>query len=270
MSTFDSTGTSAGDPARWNAPSAGQPDLRQPGPPQSSPPYGYAHNPDQGYALQGGYPDPGPSPGPGPYPGPSPYPAGQSVQRPAARRGLPRALGEIVVAVGGLLFFIASFLNWISFDLGIDLGNPCADLSDPDLRASCEESLGSIASGFSANGWDLILTSAAAVFMILLAVTAAGMALRLIPSRPAARAAVAAGIVAADVIVLVFFAFYDYSSLGSTLTAEAIASTGPASAAEPGFSLDLGFWLALVGLLAVNVGAAVAQAVFRRSGPTRR
>lgn len=199
--------------------------------------------------------------GPGPHPGPGSFGAGQSGPDLVTGGGRPVSLGDLLVAAGGLLFFISSFLTWISLDLGLDLGNPCDGLPDPGQRANCEEGL-AIQSGSSSNAWDLILTSAAAVIMILLASTALALGLRLIQTTRTRRQGLTAAVVVVDVIVLNFAGTFDFSAASSALFEGALGQLG--GDAPPGLSLGLGFWLAIAGLLAANLGVLVAQRMSRR------
>lgn len=220
------------------------------------------HYPGQGYAGEYTGPRPGvPGPGvPGPYTAPVPYGPGQAQAGPSpAGMSLPRGFGEILLAAGGLLFFIASFLTWVSFDFGIST-DPCVGISDPDLQSQCAASFGGIFDGFSSNGWDLILISAAAVIMILLAATAVAVIARLVPAARTTWKGVAMGLAAVDIFLVTFFGFYDFSSLGSSFTADITGGVdGLSGSSGSGLSLGIGFTLALVGLLVAHLGTALAQ-----------
>jgi len=202
------------------------------------------------------------------YTGPAQYGAGGvgPYSSPFGKR--PVDVGDLVLAGGGLLFFVASFLPWISLDLGVTLR--CDEFSDPELRASCEAGFGAIPTDVSASAWDLILTSTAAVLMILVAGTAVAMGLRVMSGIPTMRQVVAAAVLVVDVILLTFVAMFDFSSLGAAFAQDAIGDfPGAASAGIPGLSLALGFWLAVGGLLMVNVGMVVAQRHSRGPGQPR-
>jgi len=172
-------------------------------------------------------------------------------------------VGDVLVAAGGLLFFIGSFLTWISLDFNLGIDTSCADLSDPQIRASCEETFGAFTNGLSANAWDLVTLSVAAGLMILLALAAVGLGLRLLPGSRTLRLGLSAAVLVVDVIIVTFVTVIDLSSLGSTFTEAALGDLGGlgglGAGGLPGLSLDLGFWLALGGLVAANVGALVGQ-----------
>lgn len=172
-----------------------------------------------------------------------------------------------MLAIGGVLFFVASFLQWIVLDLGVSFQDTCAGLSDPDALESCQETFGAFADGASANAWDLILMSGVAVIMIVLAVAAVGVILRVIPAGQSARRGLIAVLIAVDVVMVSFVASFDISSVGSTLTADLFGDgggLGPSlSGGLPSLGLGLGFWLAIAGLIAANVGGIVAQRMSR-------
>jgi len=222
----------------------------------------------QGYASAGGYP----AAHSGSHSGPERY--GTEPPEPGAATGanLSAGVGDVLVAAGGLLFFIGSFLAWISLDVDFGIDTPCAAFSDPQIRASCEEIFGAVTNGGSANAWDLFLMSAAAGLMILLAFAAVGLGLRLLPASRTLRLGLTAAVLVVDVIMLSFITVFDLSSLGSTFSEDALGSPiglggAPGARGLPSLSLDLGFWLALGGLVAANVGALVGQ---RRSREPRR
>ncbi len=270
MTSFEYGGASDG-PSRWGTQGPGQPSSSYQPPAPSAAPYGAVQPyPSEGYAGQGGYP----AGVPGPYPGHSPYPAGPSAQAPDRGMRLAFGIGDLLVAAGGLLYFIGSFLTWIflDFDFGLGVDDPCADISDPDTRASCEATLGAVTNGFSANAWDLSLMSAAAVIMVLLALAAIGLGMRLLPATREWRQVLTAALVAVDVVVLTFVTTFDFSSLGSTFAEDALgdlggAASGLGAGGLPGLALGLGFWLALAGLVAANVGMLVAQRRSRAVNP---
>lgn len=260
MSSFEHGVTPSANPPPWAAQGPGHLGYGQQGPPQGSEPSGYGQGyPGQG--VDGGYP----AVGPGSSTGPEPYGTGQpGPGRAAGGRG-PVGLGDIVVGAGGLLFFIASFLPWFSLDLGVALR--CDELSNPEIRASCEAGFGASAPDISATAWDLILASAAAVIMILVAALAIGMGLRVISGMRTLRHVVAAAVLLVDVILLTLVAVFDFSSLGTAFAEDALGDLpGAGSAGVPGLSLGLGFWLAVAGLVVANVGMVVAQRVSRGPG----
>ncbi len=234
------------------------------------------HYPAQGYAGDArhagdvGYAAPGPEL-PAPFTAPMPYgPEQPHASPPPEGISLPRGFGESLLAAGGLLFFIASFLTWVSvrFDFGVDLGDICSAITEPNLRVRCEQASAASADAVSTNAWDLGLTAAATAIMILLTAAAACAVAKLIPSVRATRTCFAAGLVIVDVVVLIFFGVYDFSMLGTALTAD---SFGPATESVArlgsGFSLGVGFWLAVVGLVVAHVGLGTAHLVSRRDGP---
>ncbi|MBA3277239.1 MAG: hypothetical protein H0U22_00660 [Geodermatophilaceae bacterium] len=173
--------------------------------------------------------------------------------------------GDIILAAGGLLFFIGSFLTWIFLDFpsvpGLEFGSPCADIADPGFRATCEETFGVSSSaaptGFSTNAWDLILTSVAAVLMILVALVAAALALRVLRRSRTVRRGLTAVVLVVDVIVINFASSVDFSALGQRFLDESLGDL--AGAGTPGLALGVGFWLALGGLFTANLGVLVAQ-----------
>ncbi len=185
---------------------------------------------------------------------------------PPPRRRLPARPGEILIAVGGLVFFVAAFLTWVSFSLGplFDVVTTCADIPDPNDRASCEAAQAA-ADGTSTNGWDLVLVSVAGIVMFLMAALAVAVVTKLTPAKRATRKCVAAGLVVVDGIVLLFFAAFDYNSLLTTLSNNAVADAGFRGAGPmpdnlgPAYSLGIGFWLAVAGLLVAHVGFALAR-----------
>jgi len=172
-----------------------------------------------------------------------------------------------------LFFFIGSFFAWISVDfgtnLGVDVSGVCEGFSDPELRATCEQGVGTAPTSpttLSTNAWDLVLTSAAAVIMALIVIITAAVGLRLLRANRNLRSALVAGVLVTDIIVLNFFANYDFSLLGSALFEEgfgALGEVGP-GALSP-LSLGFGFWIAIVGLLVANVGLLVAQRMSREA-----
>ncbi len=182
-------------------------------------------------------------------------------------------LSDLVLAGGGLLFVLGSFLTWIFIESsaapGLEFGDPCADIADPGFRGRCEEAFGVASTpaptGFSANAWDLSLTSAAAVIMALVALAAAALALRVLRSKQTLRRGLTAAVLVVDVIVVNFVGLVDFSSLGQRFLDESLGDL--AGVGTPGLALGVGFWIALGGLLAANVGALVAQ---RASGQMRQ
>jgi len=163
-----------------------------------------------------------------------------------------------------LFFFIGSFFAWISVDfgtnLGVDVSGVCEGFSDPELRATCEQGVGTAPTSpttLSTNAWDLVLTSAAAVIMALIVIITAAVGLRLLRANRNLRSALVAGVLVTDIIVLNFFANYDFSLLGSALFEEgfgALGEVGP-GALSP-LSLGFGFWIAIVGLPSLAVTLA--------------
>ncbi|MDQ3733073.1 MAG: hypothetical protein M3400_03570 [Actinomycetota bacterium] len=180
-------------------------------------------------------------------------------------RQLAGGIGEVFIAAGGVLFFIASFLTWISLDLGAVLR--CDEFSDPVARANCETGFGAGLTDSSANAWDFTLGAAATVIMILLTLTAVGMGLRANPVPRRFRQLGAAAVLVVDVILLTFVAVFDLSSAGAVLTEDALGGRGAAaSGGLSGLSLGLGFWLAVAGLLVAHAGMVVGQRVLRSRG----
>ncbi|MGI8723547.1 MAG: hypothetical protein ACR2JG_15155 [Geodermatophilaceae bacterium] len=208
---------------------------------------------------------------PGPYAIPQPTGAhpGQFGPATAGKRSFG---GDLILAAGGLLFLIGSFMTWIFTEFpsvpGLEFGSPCADIADPKFRATCEETFGVSSSpsptGFSTNAWDLVLTSVAAVLMVLIALVAAGLALRVLQTNPTLRRGLTAAVLVVDVIVVNFVSSVDFSALGQRFLDESLGDL--AGAGTPGLALGAGFWLALGGLVAANAGALVAQG---RSGRSR-
>lgn len=182
-------------------------------------------------------------------------------------------VGDILFAAGGLLFVVGSFLTWIYLDFpsipGLEFGSPCADIADPQFRATCEETFGVSSSpaptGFSTNAWDLVLTSVAAVLMVLGTLVAAGLALRGLPANPTLRRGLTAAILVVDIIIVNFVSSVDFSALGQRFLDESLGDL--AGAGTPGLALGVGFWLALGGLVAANAGVLVAHGM---SGPRRQ
>jgi len=184
-------------------------------------------------------------------------------------------VGDLLLAVGGILFFVASFLTWISFDFGLD--SVCDGIPVEQAGEICAEAIGSVADGLSANAWDLILMSVASVLMILLSVAAIALVLRLVPAGRTLRQYLIVAVLAVDVVMVSFASTFDFSSLGAAFAEDALGGLGGGlggigvpfdGGGLPGFALDLGFWLALAGLVAANVGAAVAHHAARGANRT--
>jgi hypothetical protein len=150
-------------------------------------------------------------------------------------------LGDIVAAGGGLLLFLSLFLTWFTVEPGQGDRNLCGD--------GVEECSGfdtfSLFTTLIIPGMDLLLVGAAIAPWILVWIVIRGHTL----SWPPGEVTMIVGAIASTLIL--------YNGL--------VDRVGPT---REFVSLDIGWYLGLLGSLAIVAGGAISQ--IRRGGVTRR
>ncbi len=204
-----------------------QPPPQQPGygqqPPSASQP-GYGQQPGGPPAYSGGGQQPTYG-APGQYPGAS---AGSGSGVSFDMKSL--TIADWLALGGSLLFFIFSFFNFAV----ADLGDVCDGLPD-ESRAICEATYSG--TDFGASAWNSGLLSFAIILLLVVACAILAKAFKVIPPAVPLHLIIAGIVLLVDIFFVIEFL--------RVIT-------------EDGVTVGIGGWLALVALVAVNVGVVMS------------
>lgn len=225
-------GSGPGSPGGYGQqPSGSQPGYGQQPPPQQP---GYGQQPPAGYGQQPGGPPQQPNYGaPGQYPG-APAKSGASFDMKSV--GLP----DWLTLGGSLLVFIVSFFDFIVPDIDIDAlaEQSCAGLGD--AQAACVAQIQASYAGADlggANAWASGLLSFGIVLLLLVAAAIVAKIFKLIPAAIPLHLIIAGVVLLVDIFFLIEFI--------DALTTDGVA-------------LGIGGWIAIIGLVIVNVGVVMS------------